>query len=129
MWSQEGAVMPRRSTKTRKSTDMVQVNLRIRESLRLRIEAAAKANNNSLNDELGERLELSFKNEDQAPQIKTLTDMLDAMVRKQKREGRVMAGFFENEMRRLGVDEKIANKMAEIARAYLGGEGSLTSEH
>jgi uncharacterized membrane protein YheB (UPF0754 family) len=129
MWSQEGAVMPRRSTKTRKSTDMVQVNLRIRESLRLRIEAAAKANNNSLNDELGERLELSFKNEDRAPQIKTLTDMLDAMVRKQKREGRVMAGFFENEMRRLGVDEKIANKMAEIARAYLGGEGSLTSEH
>jgi predicted secreted protein len=103
---------------------MVQVNLRIRESLRLRIEAAAKDNQNSLNDELVGRLEKSFDNEDLRSQVKVRDEMLNAMARKQQREGDVIAGWIETKMRDRGVDEKAAKELAETIRAYMGGRST-----
>lgn len=44
----------------RKATEIVQVNLRIREELRRRLDSAAKANGVSLNAEMANRLYLSF---------------------------------------------------------------------
>jgi hypothetical protein len=47
----------------RKKTDIVGLKLRLRESLRARIEAAAKAQERSLNNEVIARLEQSFDRE------------------------------------------------------------------
>jgi hypothetical protein len=105
----------------RKPTETVQVNLRIRESLRRQLDASAQANNNSLNAEMIERLTKSFENEDLRPQVKALNEMLDGMAMKAKREGRVIAGWMETEMRHRGVDEKTAKELGQIIRAYLGG--------
>jgi hypothetical protein len=112
---------------------MVQVNLRIRERLRLRIEEAAKANNNSLNDELVGLIERTFKSEELAADLaaknKALNDWLDAMTRRLKRQGRVLAGWLESEIRKLGVDEREARNLADVARAYWGGESGDPKRH
>jgi hypothetical protein len=47
----------------RKRTDVVKLQLRIREALRRRLEAAAKAEERSLNTEIAHRLENSFEQE------------------------------------------------------------------
>jgi hypothetical protein len=47
----------------RKKTDIVQFKLRIREALRRRLEAAAEAEERSLNSEIAHRLENSFEQE------------------------------------------------------------------
>jgi len=47
----------------RKKTDIVQFKLRIREALRRRLEAAANAEERSLNSEIAHRLENSFEQE------------------------------------------------------------------
>ena len=47
----------------RKKTDIVQFKLRIREALRRRLEAAAGAEERSLNSEIADRLENSFEQE------------------------------------------------------------------
>jgi len=47
----------------RKRTDVVKLQLRIREALRRRLEAAAKAEERSLNSEIAHRLENSFEQE------------------------------------------------------------------
>ena len=47
----------------RKKTDIVQFNLRIREALRRKLEAAANAEERSLNSEIAHRLENSFDQE------------------------------------------------------------------
>jgi hypothetical protein len=59
----------------RKADEIAQLNLRLPESLRSRIEAAAKKNGNSLNREILQRIEASF--ELQA----TTTMMQDALVK------------------------------------------------
>jgi ribosomal protein L13E len=48
--------------------------------------------------------------------------MLEATVARDKRQGRILAGWLESEMRKLGVDEKAARELGENIRAYLGGE-------
>jgi len=52
-----------KSMTRRKKTDIVGLKLRLRESLRARIEAAAKAQERSLNNEVIARLEQSFDRE------------------------------------------------------------------
>jgi hypothetical protein len=47
----------------RKKTDIVQFKLRIREALRRRLEAVARAEERSLNSEIAHRLETSFEQE------------------------------------------------------------------
>jgi Arc-like DNA binding domain len=47
----------------RKKTDIVQFKLRIREALRRRLEAVARAEERSLNSEIAHRLEKSFEQE------------------------------------------------------------------
>jgi hypothetical protein len=54
----------------RKKTDIVGLKLRLREALRKKIEAAAKAEERSLNNEVVARLERSFAQEDSNKQIK-----------------------------------------------------------
>jgi HicB family len=111
----------------RKPTALVQINLRIREALRRRLDVAAEANETSLNQEMVNRLEKSFENEDLRPQVKHLHDMLDAFTLKQQRDGPVLAGFFFSELRKLkGVSEQDARRMAETARMYLGGAPGQT---
>jgi hypothetical protein len=105
----------------RKLTETVQVNLRIRENLRRRLDDAAQKANNSLNAEMIERLTRSFENEDLRPQVKSLNETLDGLAERRSREGRVIAGWIQNELRQRGVDEKTTKELAEVIRAYLGG--------
>src|SRR5262249_46199294 len=58
-------VIVRRKNLTRKLTDTVQLKLRFSEALRRRLERAAKANDQSMNAEIIQRLEQSFVEQDQ----------------------------------------------------------------
>jgi len=60
----------------RKPTDIVQLKLRFLESLRRRLERAAKANDQSMNAEIVSRLEQSFGKEDDANRVAQGTDAL-----------------------------------------------------
>jgi hypothetical protein len=53
----------------RKPTDIVQINLRIRERLRARLEREAEKSNDSLNAEMINRLEESFAEEDRLSDV------------------------------------------------------------
>lgn len=97
----------------RKLTDIVQVNLRMRESLRRSLEKAAADANNSLNAEMVERLDKSFQNEDLRP-------LLHALHAKQARQGRVIIGFISDEFRKRGLDEPTAKELVDVIGAYLG---------
>jgi Arc-like DNA binding domain len=55
----------------RKQTDMVQLKLRFPEKLRIRIEAAARNNQRSMNSEIISRLERSFEREQTATLVQT----------------------------------------------------------
>ena len=57
----------------RAGTDIVQLKLRIRETVRARLAAAAKLNGVSLNSEIAKRLEASFT----LPQLDELIDRLE----------------------------------------------------
>ena len=57
----------------RAGTDIVQLKLRIRETVRARLAAAAKFNGVSLNSEIAKRLEASFT----LPQLDELVDRLE----------------------------------------------------
>jgi predicted HicB family RNase H-like nuclease len=48
----------------RKITDQVQINVRMREALRAKLEQSAKKNYESLNREIVDRLERSFDRQD-----------------------------------------------------------------
>jgi hypothetical protein len=67
-------------TKTRKSSDTVQPNLRIKESLRRRLAAAAKQNGVSLNREMIDRLMASFDHAD----LLTLNQVAERLERASK---------------------------------------------
>jgi hypothetical protein len=56
----------------RKKTDIVQFKLRIREALRRRLEAAAGAEERSLNSEIAHRLEHSFEQEENSRILQVL---------------------------------------------------------
>jgi hypothetical protein len=71
----------------RKKTDIVGLKLRLRESLRARIEAAAKAQERSLNNEVIARLEQSFDRESLTRLRDNVEKGLDAiMVQNERRE-------------------------------------------
>jgi hypothetical protein len=107
----------------RKLTEIVQVNLRMRESLRRKLEKAAADANNSLNTEMVERLENSFQNEDLLPRLNQLNEMLHAINAKHAREGRVLAGWMSDELRKKGLDEADTKDLVDLVRAYLGASG------
>jgi hypothetical protein len=108
---------------SRKPTEVVQVNLRIKESLRRRLERAAMASGSSLNAEMIERLEKSFQNEDLRPKLDNLTEIIHAITAKHAREGRVLAGFISDELSKRGLDEADAKELTDVIRAYLGPQG------
>jgi hypothetical protein len=60
----------------RAGTDIVQLKLRIRETVRARLAAAAKLNGVSLNSEIAKRLEASFT----LPQLDELVDRMGAQL-------------------------------------------------
>ena len=60
----------------RAGTDIVQLKLRIRETVRARLAAAAKLNGVSLNSEIAKRLEESFT----LPQLDKLVDQMEAQL-------------------------------------------------
>ena len=60
----------------RAGTDIVQLKLRIRETVRARLAAAAKLNGVSLNSEIAKRLEESFT----LPQLDKLVDRMEAQL-------------------------------------------------
>jgi hypothetical protein len=107
----------------RKLSEIVQVNLRMRESLRRRIEKAAVDANNSLNAEMVERLDRSFQNEDLRPQLEHLNQILIAFTAKQAREGRVIAGWLSDELRKRGLEEANTKDLIDVIRAYFGPPG------
>jgi hypothetical protein len=107
----------------RKLTEIVQVNLRMRESLRRKLEKAAADANNSLNTEMVERLENSFQNEDLLPRLNQLNEVLHAISAKHAREGRVLAGWMSDELRKKGLDEADTKDLVDLVRAYLGASG------
>ena len=61
----------------RAGTDIVQLKLRIRETVRARLAAAAKLNGVSLNSEIARRLEASFT----LPQLDELVDRMGAQLK------------------------------------------------
>jgi hypothetical protein len=64
----------------RKATELVPTMLRIRESLRKKLERSAKSNDISINQEISDRLELSFSRDDILTEIRTnLADLKRAM--------------------------------------------------
>jgi hypothetical protein len=108
-------------TMPRKPTDIVQINLRIRESFRRDLEREAQQANLSLNAEIIRRLDQSFRQQDLAQQVKRLNAVLDAFTLRRQREGSVVAGWIENVLRKRGLDDKNSEKVAEMVRDYLGG--------
>jgi len=60
----------------RAGTDIIQLKLRIRETVRARLAAAAKLNGVSLNSEIAKRLEASFT----LPQLDKLVDRMEAQL-------------------------------------------------
>jgi hypothetical protein len=69
----------------RKRTEIVQVNLRLRESLRRRLKREAEENNCTFNQEMVRRLEQSFQQQDQAAREAALLARLDEMAQKNDR--------------------------------------------
>ena len=92
---------------------------RVPESLHRQIKAAAKKSNRSMSDEMAWRVGLSYKLEDQ---IKTLNAMLDGMVMRDARHGRLFTGWLGNELRSRGLDEQNTRELEELIRAYFGTE-------
>jgi Arc-like DNA binding domain len=58
----------------RKPADKVGIVVRFSEALRRRIEKAAKARNRSMNAEIVERLEASFRNEDRQGEMEAMAE-------------------------------------------------------
>jgi Arc-like DNA binding dprotein len=102
------AAMPRRE---REPHEIVHINLRLREALRRQLASEAERHHTSLNNEIVLRLQDSL----QPP-----SQLAEAMVAKLRREGVVLAGWLENELRTIGVDEEKARSLTETLRAYLG---------
>ena len=75
----------------RKKTDWVQFKVRFREDLRRRLEAAAKAQERSLNGEIVARLEQSFGRGSLSYQINELEDLIRATVREELKTGDAQA--------------------------------------
>ena len=66
----------------RKKSETVQLKLRFPESLRLRIDSAAKQNQRSMNAEIIKRLEQSFQRQDQAALVeRTATAVMDKFMK------------------------------------------------
>jgi|SRR6516225_2868500 hypothetical protein len=95
----------------RAPSETVQVNLRIKESFRRRLERSAEKGRVSLNAEMVRRLKESYRNED---------PLLKAVIAKYQRQGRVLQGWLESELRARGLDDENAREVAAIAKAYLG---------
>jgi hypothetical protein len=71
----------------RKATELVPTMLRIRESLRKKLERSAKSNDVSINQEISDRLELSFSRDDILTEIRaSLADLKRAMVEMQEQQ-------------------------------------------
>jgi hypothetical protein len=104
----------------RKATELRPIMTRIPEALRRRLERGAARNDRSMNSEIIDRLERSFENEDAAPQIKTLTEDLNALVAKEARTGRVIAGWISDELKKMDFDEAKTKELADLIRAYFG---------
>jgi hypothetical protein len=60
----------------RKPTDPVKLNLRFTEALRARLEKQATKNNRSLNEEIINRLQESFRQEDMMIELEKLSERL-----------------------------------------------------
>jgi hypothetical protein len=103
----------------RKPTDSAQLKLRLREELRKRLEREAKKADHSLNTEMVRRLEQSFEHAD----LKSLQQALDGLLARQARQGRVFAGWIENELRAKGLSEADIKELVDVIRAYsFGGD-------
>jgi predicted HicB family RNase H-like nuclease len=63
---------------TRKPTEIIPLMLRLRESLRRRLEQAAKHNNQSMNAEIVDRIKRSFERDDME---KMITEVIGRFVK------------------------------------------------
>jgi hypothetical protein len=113
---------------SRRPSETIQVNLRIKESLRRELSDAAKKYERSFNAEIIERIRQTVENEELRREVAKLTQWLNAVTRKQEREAPVIAGWIANELRQRGLDEKNIKELAEIIRVYLGGRFETEKE-
>ena len=68
----------------REPSEYVQLSFRCRESLRARIECAAKANRTSLNSEMIARLEASFHHDVASETVEILRDIRELLISMRK---------------------------------------------
>jgi hypothetical protein len=101
--------MPRK----REPHEVVHINLRLREALRLQLASEAERHHTSLNNEIVLRLQDSLEH-------KEPSQVVQGMIAKLQREGSVLAGWLENELRAIGVDEEKARSLTKTLRDYLG---------
>jgi hypothetical protein len=97
----------------RKPHEIVHINLRLREALRRQLASEAERHHVSLNNEIVLRLQDSLES-------KEPSEIIKAMIAKLQREGAVLAGWLENELRTIGVDEEKARSLTKLLRDYLG---------
>jgi hypothetical protein len=77
----------RKEMAARKATELVPTMLRIRESLRKKLERSAKSNDVSINQEISDRLEVSFNRDDILTEIRaSLGDLKRAMKEMQEQQ-------------------------------------------
>src|SRR5262245_24650139 len=124
----------------RKSTDQVQLNVRMREGLRAKLEQSARKNDESLNREIVDRLERSFDRQDLLVEALTLTygkhiaGLIMAAGRAMEDAGR-LAAFATDPRASAGrwVDMPFAYREATLAAAMVLGAfrppGEPTTPH
>jgi len=94
----------------RKPTDMAQMNLRIRETLRKKVEVEARKNGHSLNSELVQRLERSFIDQWVHQMIEaTLSRVENSMLKQELGLIELLIGEFNKINRATGRDELVIN--------------------
>jgi hypothetical protein len=110
-----------------------QTGVRLPEDLCLKLEREAKRHGVSFNREVQMRLEDSLENKDAPRALDTIQqdmrgtwerytklEMIEAVVAKYQRQGTVLQGWLQNELRARGMDDENARQIAAIAKAYLG---------
>jgi Arc-like DNA binding domain len=100
--------------------ETVQVNLRIKEALRRRLERAATKNGFSFNAEMVERLEGSFEREDAAPAMQALILENHRRVEMRQQTGEVLRGWISDTLRSEGFDSAKADEIGDFVKKYLG---------
>jgi hypothetical protein len=92
------------------------VKFRSRGDLVAKIQEAAAASG-PVSQEIEHRLQQSFE---LAAQVKSLNEMLDGMVARSARQGRVVAGWIADELRSRGLDEGNTKELTGLIRDYFG---------